>query len=188
MSLYHVFDVEEHSTRKNILLEEIGDAFGYECETTDFKGDYTSKISKTNYTWDNRRPAGRIKWPYCLQRNDYNSFVKFLETNYKERGRSWRVFQDWYNQYNPNSGSDHPFHNHSKSNGNLVNGIACIYYVELYDESLVTVLKDPETGEEVIPKVKEGQILTFDANIDHKSPRNFSDTRKTVIAFNIEFK
>ena len=50
------------------------------------------------------------------------------------------------------------------------------------------VLKDPETGEEVIPKVKEGQILTFDANIDHKSPRNFTDTRKTIIAFNIEFK
>ena len=186
MSLYRIFDVEQHSTTKNVLLKEIEEAYGYECTTNDFKGDYTSVISKTN--WAPRINPGRIKWPYCLTKNDYYSFVKFIETDYGEWGIQWKVIKDWYNQYNPNSGSDHPYHNHRHRNGDLMNGIACVYFVELYDESLVTILKDPETGEEVIPKVKEGQILTFHANIDHKSPRNFSDTRKTVIAFNIEFK
>ena len=36
-------------------------------------------------------------------------------------------------------------------------------------------------------KVKEGQILTFDATIPHRSPQNNTDTRKTVIAFNSIF-
>ena len=67
------------------------------------------------------------------------------------------------------------------------NDLANIYYIELKDKSLRTVLKNPKTGKEIIPRVKEGQILTFDANMYHKSPRNFSSTRKTVISFNIEF-
>ena len=66
--------------------------------------------------------------------------------------------------------------------------LASIYYVELPDESLITILKDPETGKEIIPDVKEGQILTFGADILHRSPRNFTDSRKTVISFNVEFK
>ena len=65
--------------------------------------------------------------------------------------------------------------------------LASIYYVELPDESLITILKDPETGKEVIPDVKEGQILTFGADILHKSPRNLTNTRKTVIPYNIMF-
>ena len=65
--------------------------------------------------------------------------------------------------------------------------LASIYYVELPDRSLTTILKDPETGEEIIPDVKEGQILTFASDILHKSPRNLSNTRKTVIPFNIMF-
>ena len=128
-----------------------------------------------------------MSWPYFLTKDDSYSFVNYLEEGYGHLGVDWKVRKQWFNQYDPHSGSDHPWHNHSHPNGDLMNGVASVYYVELGDESLVTVLKDPETGEEVFPKVKEGQILTFDANIFHKSPRNFSDTRKTVIAFNIEF-
>ena len=65
--------------------------------------------------------------------------------------------------------------------------LASIYYVELPDESLITILKDPDTGEEIIPDVKEGQILTFASDILHKSPRNLTNNRKTVIPFNIMF-
>ena len=65
--------------------------------------------------------------------------------------------------------------------------LASIYYVELPDESLITILKDPETGEEIIPDVKEGQILTFASDILHRAPRNLTNSRKTAIAFNIMF-
>jgi hypothetical protein len=184
MRLYSVFDVESHSSTKNTILKEIESASGYQCTTKSFRGDYSSIISKTN--WD-KDPLVRMSWPYFLTKDDSYSFVNYLEERYGGMGTEWKVRKQWFNQYDPHSGSDHPWHTHSHPNGDLMNGVASVYYVELGDESLVTVLKDPETGEEVFPKVKEGQILTFDANILHKSPRNFSDTRKTVIAFNIEF-
>ncbi len=180
MNLYKVFDVQSHFKKKNGILKQIENSRGWkEYETKDFKGDYTSFISKTNWDFD----LDLIPWPYFLTREDYFSFEYFLGREYGIRGKEKKVCGQWYNQYNPHSGSDHPWHNHAHSNS-----IACVYYVELSDESLVTVLKHPETGEEVIPEVKEGQILTMDANIFHKSPRNFTNTRKTIISFNIVFR
>ena len=176
MNIYNVFDVKSHSKTKNDILEEIKNYSGWEYETTNFKGGYTSSISKTDWGLE---PLAKTSWPYFLVKEDYFSFVNFLGEKYGHRGTEWKVGKQWFNQYNPHSGSDHPFHNHFPSS------IACVYYVELYDKSLVTVLKDPETNEKVVPKVKEGQILTMDANIFHKSPRNFTATRKTVISFNI---
>ena len=193
MNFYKVFDVKQHSTTKNVLLKEIEEAYGYECTTTDFKGDYLSFISKSNWNKsDLISPTSKICWPYFLTTEDNFSFQDFLKKEYGNMGNQWRVESQWYNQYESNSGSDHPWHNHEYSNSFgediLTGSLTCIYYLEVIDESLMTVLKHPETGEEVIPEVKEGQILTMDANIFHKSPRNFTNTRKTVISFNIIFR
>ena len=193
MNFYKVFDVKQHSTTKNVLLKEIEEAYGYECTTTDFKGDYLSFISKSNWNKsDLISPTSKICWPYFLTTEDNFSFQDFLKKEYGNMGNQWRVESQWYNQYESNSGSDHPWHNHEYSNSFgediLTGSLTCIYYLEVIDESLMTVLKHPETGEEVIPEVKEGQILTMDGKIFHKSPRNFTNTRKTVISFNIVFK
>ena len=193
MNFYKVFDVKQHSTTKNVLLKEIEEAYGYECTTTDFKGDYLSFISKSNWNKsDLISPTSKICWPYFLTTEDNFSFQYFLKKEYGNMGNQWRVESQWYNQYESNSGSDHPWHNHEYSNSFgediLTGSLTCIYYLEVIDESLMTVLKHPETGEEVIPEVKEGQILTMDGKIFHKSPRNFTNTRKTVISFNIIFK
>ena len=98
----------------------------------------------------------------------------------------------WFNQYYANSGSDHPWHHHAEGKltpyvKNHCKDFTNIYYVELDDKSLTTVLRVPDTEEEIIPDVKEGQILTFSADILHKSPRNFTNSRKTVISFNVIF-
>ena len=193
MNFYKVFDVKQHSTTKNVLLKEIEEAYGYECTTTDFKGDYLSFISKSNWNKsDLISPTSKICWPYFLTTEDNFSFQYFLKKEYGNMGNQWRVESQWYNQYESNSGSDHPWHNHEYSNSFgediLTGSLTCIYYLEVIDESLMTVLKYPETGEEVIPEVKEGQILTMDGKIFHKSPRNFTNTRKTVISFNIIFR
>ena len=193
MNFYKVFDVKQHSTTKNVLLKEIEEAYGYECTTTDFKGDYLSFISKSNWNKsDLISPTSKICWPYFLTTEDNFSFQDFLKKEYGNMGNQWRVESQWYNQYESNSGSDHPWHNHEYSNSFgediLTGSLTCIYYLEVIDESLMTVLKYPETGEEVIPEVKEGQILTMDGKIFHKSPRNFTNTRKTVISFNIIFR
>ena len=193
MNFYKVFDVKQHSTTKNVLLKEIEEAYGYECTTTDFKGDYLSFISKSNWNKsDLISSTSKICWPYFLTTEDNFSFQYFLKKEYGNMGNQWRVESQWYNQYESNSGSDHPWHNHEYSNSFgediLTGSLTCIYYLEVIDESLMTVLKHPETGEEVIPEVKEGQILTMDGKIFHKSPRNFTNTRKTVISFNIIFR
>jgi len=193
MNFYKVFDVKQHSTTKNVLLKEIEEAYGYECTTTDFKGDYLSFISKSNWNKsDLISPTSKICWPYFLTTEDNFSFQNFLKKEYGNMGNQWRVESQWYNQYESNSGSDHPWHNHEYSNSLgediLTGSLTCIYYLEVTDESLMTVLNHPETGEEVIPEVKEGQILTMDGKIFHKSPRNFTNTRKTVISFNIIFR
>ena len=186
MNVYKVFDVKSHFKTKNDILKDIEDPYSGKRVVGNLNvwEDYLSFISKSNWEQsDSISPTSKICWPYFLTNEDYFSFQDFLKKEYGKVGNQWMVERHWYNQYESNSGSDHPWHNHAHSNS-----IACVYYLELSDESLVTILKHPETGEEVIPKVKEGQILTMDANIFHKSPRNFTNTRKTVISFNIIFR
>ena len=60
--------------------------------------------------------------------------------------------------------------------------------MELKDKSLGTILVDPKTKKEIRPRVNEGDMLIFDAKIFHKSPRNFSNTRKSIISFNISLQ
>ena len=72
---------------------------------------------------------------------------------------------------------------HDHPNVDLTN----IYFVELEDVSLGTILKNPRTDKDMNIKVKEGQILTFPATIMHRSPPNLTDSRKTVISFNTRF-
>ena len=192
MNFYKVFDVKSHFKQKNNILKDIENSLDWQkYVSTDFKGDYTSFISKTNWYSDLRSSRLKMCWPYFLTNEDYFSFQDFLKKEYGNMGNQWMVERNWYNQYESNSGSDHPWHNHHypKHFGEdiLTGSLTCIYYLEV-DESLMTVLKHPETGEEVIPEVKEGQILTMDGKIFHKSPRNFTNTRKTVISFNIIFK
>jgi hypothetical protein len=193
MNFYKVFDVKSHFKTKNYILKDIEDSVsGKKFVTDDFKGDYTSFISKSNWEQsDSISPTSKMCWPYFLTHEDHLSFQDFLKKEYGNVGGQWRVESYWYNQYESNSGSDHPWHNHEYPNpfgeDILTGSLTCIYYVEV-DESLMTVLKHPETGQEVIPEVKEGQILTMDGKIFHKSPRNFTNTRKTVISFNIIFR
>ena len=195
MNFYKVFDVKSHFKTKNDILKDIEDPYsgrrlvGRLSSTVD----YLSFISKSNWNKsDLISPTSKICWPYFLTTEDNFSFQDFLKKEYGNMGNEWIVESNWYNQYESNSGSDHPWHNHEYSNSFgediLTGSLTCIYYLEVIDESLMTVLKHPETGEEVIPEVKEGQILTMDANIFHKSPRNFTNTRKTVISFNIVFR
>ena len=196
MNFYKVFDVKSHFKTKNDILKDIedpvnGHEVGYLNDDPSVPVDYPSFISKSNWgKFDSISPTSKMCWPYFLTNEDYFSFQDFLKKEYGNMGNQRMVESHWYNQYDSNSGSDHPWHNHQYSGEDIAptGSLTCIYYLEFIDESLMTILKHPETGEEVIPEVKEGQILTMDANIFHKSPRNFTNTRKTVISFNITFR
>ena len=160
---------------------------------TDLDYNYTSHISKTNWQDEIFGEEWAQIWPHFLSPTDQFQVINSIKNNYPDRDwSSGDVTESWFNQYIEDSGAEHPWHHHAESERksgekNPCINLASIYYVELPDESLITILKDPETGKEVIPDVKEGQILTFGADILHKSPRNFSNNRKTVIPFNIMF-
>ena len=160
---------------------------------TDLGYDYTSHISRTNWKDEIFGEEWAQIWPHFLSPADQIQVVNSIKNNYPDRDwSSGEVTESWFNQYIAESGSEHPWHHHAESERmagqkNPCINLASIYYVELPDESLITILKDPETGKEIIPDVKEGQILTFGADILHKSPRNLTNNRKTVIPFNIMF-
>ena len=202
--LYTVVDVIDHSIMKEFVLDlidnmpskDVGEYVGNLKD--DFSApvecDYKSHISKTNWQDDIFGEEWAQIWPHFLSPSDQFQVVNSIKNNYPDRDwSSGEVTESWFNQYIAESGSDHPWHHHADSarkagEKNPSIHLASIYYVELPDRSLTTILKDPETGKEIIPDVKEGQILTFASDILHKSPRNLSNNRKTVIPFNIMFE
>ena len=201
--LYTVVDVIDHSIMKEFVLDLIDNmpskdvgvnTINLDDDYTDLNYDYTSHISKTNWQDEIFGEEWAQIWPHFLSPEDQIRVVNSIKNNYPDRDWSnGDVTESWFNQYIAESGSEHPWHHHSESEIMAVQknpciNLASIYYVELPYEALITILKDPETGKEIIPDVKEGQILTFGADILHKSPRNFTNTRKTVISFNLVFK
>ena len=51
-----------------------------------------------------------------------------------------------------------------------------------------TTIINPFDNSIIVPEVTEGDILSFPGSVLHSSPKNHSNQRKTIIAFNIEFK
>tara|TARA_B100001778_G_scaffold80994_1_gene65555 strand:- start:56 stop:634 length:579 start_codon:yes stop_codon:yes gene_type:complete len=189
---YQITDVSDHSVMKLDVLDLIDNMASKELTTTGYHGKHNSIISNTN--WDNKTDIKGEIWPYFLTSNDQINYFNSIVNKFPDRKWNRKTIDvSWFNQYYANSGSEHPWHHHAKSicepyRKNWCKDFTNIYYVELDDKSLTTILKDPETDEEIIPDVKEGQILTFAADILHKSPRNFTDSRKTVISFNVNFR
>ena len=189
---YQITDVTDHSVMKLDVLDLIDNMPSMQIETKGYYGKYDSIISNTN--WDDHSNVKSEIWPFFLTPGDQNTYINSIENKFPDREwDKWKVDISWFNQYYANSGSEHPWHHHSskvRESGqkDIDHNFTNIYYVELDDKSLTTILKDPDTDEEIIPDVKEGQILTFGADILHRSPRNFTDSRKTVISFNVDFK
>ena len=90
------------------------------------------------------------------------------------------ISEIWFQQYYKNN--THAWHDHISAN------YANVYYLELPEGTPVTTLINPLDKSIIVPEVKEGDILSFPGSIQHCSPPNKSNKRKTVIAFNIEFK
>tara|TARA_R100000742_G_C4232040_1_gene53406 strand:- start:120 stop:659 length:540 start_codon:yes stop_codon:yes gene_type:complete len=173
--LYCITKVGDHYLNKERIISTISYKGRF------YEDSFGDKISKTDWL---SRGEQKVNWyNYGFSERDRKSYTKFL---YKKFGKKETIITEtWFQQYDKNSGTQHKFHNHYSEE--TPNSLTNIYYVELGDKSLRTILIHPKTGKEIIPRVKEGQILTFDATILHRSPPNLSDSRKTVISFNILF-
>ena len=86
----------------------------------------------------------------------------------------------WFQQY---GNSDmHNWHLHNGCNW------AGIYYVEVPDSSVITQFINPFTKEISQFRAKEGDVVIFPAHLQHSSPTNLTDGRKTIVAFNLNFQ
>ena len=182
---YHVFKVKDHHLNKERILSEVSQS-KVSYQNTEIADRY-SYISNTD--WDTNID---FNWfTKAFSSSDQLRYKLFVAKKFKRD--SAQVNSSWFNQYYANSGCEHVFHDHVSTGpyGSEKTSTGCdltnIYYVELSDRSLRTVLKHPTTGKEIISNVREGDIITFRSDILHKSPPNYTNTRKTVIAFNLEF-
>ncbi len=139
-------------------------------------GDSNAFISNS----DRLKPFDTDWFVFSFSRRDVQRYISFVKRKYNCRKKRVNIARTWYNQYGKQSGSQHCFHNHPCD-------IANVYYVELGDKSLRTILKDPITGEEIVPRVREGDLLTFPGYIEHRSPQNYTTHRKTIVAFDTNF-
>ena len=167
---YWVLNVKDHSLKKNEILSLVSQ-YNRHYSSSSVEGSFIS-----NTDWDSKL---RQQWfTLSLSERDQLNYNKFIQKKFNKKAH---ISGSWFNQYYPTSGSQHDFHTHPD------NPLANVYVVELEDKSLRTILKHPVTGKEIVPRVKEGQILVFDATIEHRSPKNYTSTRKTVISFNTDF-
>ena len=175
-SFYHIKKIKDHSIEKERLLS-VCSTFDYAYRNTDEEKrlDYYSYISNNNWQFKESMYEG------TFSKRDRKELEEYICKKYKVN--DIMIKRQWFNQYYANSGCEHAFHDHVSTSCDLTN----IYYVELSDRSLRTVLKHPTTGKEIISNVREGDIITFRSDILHKSPPNYTNTRKTAIAFNLKF-
>lgn len=153
--------VENHHVIKDEILSAISSSGKYSVDKKEFKLQHTD--------WHLNREESRPYWSIIAN----NVFKHLEEVAAKFNVVNGNVVNYWVQQY----GKDdfHTWHTH----GNCM--FSSIYYVELPNktETKFRVFKN----EFCIP-VKEGDILTFPSCIEHCSPKNKSESQKTVIAFN----
>ena len=169
-NFFDILKVNDHIFLKEKILNKI-DEFDNKSYVNNAK--LSSIVSKTD--WDGS--GHKFLWlTYCFSEKDLNRIGKFIYEKYK---KTCIYSNSWFSQYYANSNSNHNLHKHPECD------LVLIYYVELYNKKLRTNLVNPKTNKIVIPNVKEGDLLIIPSNIMHSSPKNNTNTRKTIISINI---
>ena len=164
---YSTIKIDEHLLNKEKIL----------CKISKINSELKQpSYSISNTDWNLKRDDW---FNFAFSKKDQSNILKQL---FQKKEGNIFIPNAWFNQYYPNSGSTHPFHIHEDVD------LIGIYFVELKNSSLVTTLIDPITKKEVRPRINEGDMLICDGNVFHMSPPNYTDTRKTVVSFNFQFK
>ena len=158
----HIFDVEDHETVKPILLNQIDKMIDINQISPNEEGylyDYNIKKPRTY-----EKLFMQTIYPYAVDVAEmYGLMIREKEYNNAI---------PWFQQYTQNTAFG--WHQHNKH-------FAVVYYLELPEMSEATEFLNHD-----IP-LKEGQIIFFPTFLVHRSPIIKSNTRKTIIATNLEF-
>ena len=120
---------------------------------------------------------------FYLPKNFEREYLEYFYHNLKDhmvmlcdlfKSRTWSIKSGWFQQYI--KGDSHNYHNHGESQ------FAGVYYLELPNKSMTTEFLDGTSVD-----AKEGDIIIFPSYKYHRSKKNTSKKRKTMIAFNCSF-
>ena len=141
-------------------------------------------ITRTDYYCDSESKLYRPLAISFIQ----NTISKILNSLIDEKTCRFYLKNVWYQQYFKTD--THDWHHHLRSQKTAIevnNSVfSVIYYLELPKGTPGTEFRDPYTGRSHFPKVKEGDLILFPSFINHRSPPNKSDKRKTIISTNIK--
>ena len=159
-----------HNEMKDTLRSLIETSY---CESINVKdsncGDEISRLDWSKY------PDFDREWvKYVKPRLQEHFEICADDLNY----RGCRIKGLWYQQYIKNN--IHDWHIH----GDNYTGV---YYLELPDDTPKTELID-QNNKKITIEADEGDIVIFPSFIIHRAPKMQSDSRKTIISFNLEFE
>ena len=166
-NMFHkIFTISNHQELKPLILDEI--------EKFESSSIYEKSSTITKTDWN---------IPFEVTRTYFEHLFPFINEEYLEFVRylggaeaTVRINNVWFQQY---YNTDSHF-THSHPGTHFTN----VYYVELPHKSQRTEIYDPVSKQFFSWDVNEGDILTMPAYYPHRSPKNTSNDRKTVIAFN----
>ena len=167
VSFSHKSKLKNHDELKNSLLALVEDSnyFSPKIENCEVN------ISKTD--WDFATDFTR---PWVEKFLNYS--LDHISNTYSECGYNHvEIFDIWFQQYLNNS--EHGWHIHSH---NFTN----VYYLELPVDAPKTILVNPYNQKTMIElDVEEGDIVFFPSYVLHKTGKNKSEKRKTIVSYNL---
>jgi len=165
---YVITEIKEHKKNKMKLLGLMNSLPNSQINTD------LDTICKTDWNL-----SKDIKKDYV---NVFLTMIKpyMVEMAEKMKFKDFDINNVWFQMYNKNN--NHNWHIHNYANWTNV------YYLHLPNEQLVTEIYDLNNNKIVDNiKIKEGEMITFPANMLHRSPVNSTDEFKVVIAYNSNF-
>lgn len=166
----YVTRVDDHNIIKGTLL----DLISYEYDQS--VNNDIDTISSTDFFVDNKYSTYKDYFNENVICKYYNSIMESAGINTCRA--EWKLQTIWYQQYYHND--NHNWHVHGNSS------YSNVYFLELPSNELTTEFFDQKTRKVIkIKGIREGDLLTFPAHLIHRSPKNKTTSRKTVIVFNV---
>ena len=164
---FSIISVPNHNGIKDYFLEII--SYEQDASTT-IQGEQNS-IAFTDFFSDSDNSYYK---DYFLK----NVIEKYYDLAVNSLGHTQYEIQNiWYQQYEHND--THDWHTHGGCN------YSNVYFLELPSKEVSTEFLNVKTNTIFrVDNIKEGDLLSFPGHITHRSPKNMTSDRKTVIVFN----
>jgi hypothetical protein len=159
-----------HDISKQEILSIIDNLPGDEFKSFH---NFQSNIYKGDWKLESKKEYFEIFWKYNEQ------FLNDVFKNSVGYSEKWIITDIWFQQYVENN--THNWHHHNNTMWNFV------YYLESSNDSPGTEFIEPFTKEHLYENPEEGSLLMFPSQYIHRSPLNNSKSRKTIIAFNVNY-